>query len=65
MKALKDFKKGEYFTLKNVEYPNDSQVWIKGEYDRSLRAYECTNFSDISRFKYITGNTYVYDEFIF
>lgn len=32
---LKDIKKGEYFTLKPIAEPKESQVYIKEEYDRS------------------------------
>ena len=33
--AIKNLKKGEFFTKKSIEYPTDRQVWIRGEYDHS------------------------------
>lgn len=44
---LKELKKGEYFTIKNIEYPTDSQVFIKGDYDRSTKTYNCAKCSDV------------------
>lgn len=62
---LSDLKKGEYFTLKDIEYPKESQVFIKGEYDRSEKAYYCDKFSDISSCKILKGNKLVYTDFYF
>ena len=39
---IKDLKKGAFFTKKPVDNPKESQVWIRGEYDRSEKKYECT-----------------------
>lgn len=61
MKALKQLKQGEYFTLKEIEFPKESQVWIKDEYDREEKAYLCYNFADTSKDKYIKGDKQVYD----
>lgn len=44
---LKDLKKGEYFTIKEIEFPKDSQVFIKEEYDRSTKKFQCAQCSDI------------------
>ena len=63
--ALKDLKRGEYFTLKPIEEPKDSQVYVKGDYDRSQKKYECDKFSDISACRYLKANTMVYTDFIF
>jgi len=53
--------KDKYFKLK----PTDSApVWVKGDYDRSLRAYECYTF-DGDRERYISGKTIVYAGFWF
>ncbi|MBR3564715.1 MAG: hypothetical protein IKN39_04530 [Clostridia bacterium] len=61
MKALKKLKQGEYFTLKEVEEPKESQVWIKDEYDREEKAFLCYNFANTSKWKYIKGDKQVYD----
>lgn len=62
---LKELKKGDYFTLKDIEYPNDAQVWIKGDYDCSTKTYSCVNFSDINRERFIKANKQVFVDFIF
>lgn len=61
MKALKKLKQGEYFTLKEIEEPKESQVWIKDEYDREEKAFLCYNFANTSKWKYIKGDKQVYD----
>lgn len=62
---LKDLKIGEYFTLKPIEEPKESQVYIRGKYDRSEKKYSCIKFSDISFEKMINGDKEVYTDFIF
>lgn len=62
---LKDLKKGEYFTLKPIEEPKENQVYIRGEYDRTEKKFECGKFSDISYTRYIDGNREVYTDFTF
>ena len=41
---LKELKKGEYFTRKNIPYPTDNQVYIRGDYDRTSKKYSCLHF---------------------
>ncbi len=62
---LKELKKGEYFTIKPIENPTEKQVYIKGDYDRSAKNYECTRFDDISEFRNFSGNRQVYTDFTF
>ena len=62
---LKDLKIGEYFTLKPYSKPTEKQVYIRGEYDRTERKYECGKFCDISYSRYLKGDTEVYTEFTF
>lgn len=64
---LKDLKRGEYFTLKsfNGGEPSENQVYIRGEYDRAMRKYECGKYSDISYSRYISGEKEVYTDFTF
>lgn len=62
---LKDIKRGEYFTKKAVEYPTDNQVFVRGEYDRELRKYECHRFDDVNSTCFISGSKEVYTDFIF
>lgn len=65
MKTVKELKKGEYFTLKPIAEPKDSQVFIRGEYDRSEKKYECSKFSDFCYSRLLKPTTVVYTEFIF
>ena len=62
---LKDLKKGEYFTIKPLENPKESQIYIRGEYDRSTKKYDCERFDDISYSKEFDGNKEVFTEFTF
>ena len=62
---VKDLKKGGFFTLKPLENPKENQVYIRGEYDRSSKKYDCGKFSDISYSRMIDGNKEVYTEFTF
>ena len=62
---LKDLKIGEYFTLKPIENPTEKQVFIRGEYDRTEKKYECGRFDDISYTRYLKGDTEVYTDFTF
>lgn len=62
---LKDLKKGEYFTLKPIDEPSNKQVYIRGDYDRAERKYECIKFSDVNYCRYISGDKEVYTDFIF
>ena len=63
--TVKELKKGDYFTKKNIEYPKDNQVWIRDEYDRTEKKYLCYNFSDVNRWAYLKGTAEVYTEFTF
>lgn len=63
--TLKDLKTGEYFTLKPIENPTEKQVFIRGEYDRTEKKYECGRFDDISYTRYLSGKTEVYTDFTF
>lgn len=63
--TIKDLKKGEFFTRKPIENPKESQVWIRGEYDKSAKAYEATRFDDISHSVLLGRTTGVYTDFTF
>ena len=62
---VKDLKIGEYFTIKPIEEPKESQVYIRGEYGRSAKKYCCGKFSDISASRLFDGNKEVYTDFTF
>ena len=46
--TLGALKKGDWFTLKPIAEPKDSQVYEKGDYDRSEKKYSCGRRDDIS-----------------
>lgn len=63
---LKSLKKGDYFTLKDIPEPKESQVWVKDEYDKSSRKFICLKFTDyLGNGKEMDGNKMVYTDFIF
>lgn len=58
---LKDLPKGEFFKRK----PASGKVYVRGEYDRSIRKYCCDDWHDISRGIELRGTTIVYANFEF
>jgi len=62
---LKNLKTGDYFTMRPVEEPKESQVWVRGEYDRSERAYWCYRFTDVNAGHYMKASRIVCTEFYF
>ena len=62
---LRKLRPGAWFTKKQYDYPKDSQVWIKGEYDKKEKGYWCTKFSDIGDFQLIKSTCPVYTDFTF
>ena len=65
VKKIKDLKKDEFFTLKPIEYPKESQVWVFGGYDRSDRTYCAIKYSDIGDSRCFKGDKEVYTGFTF
>lgn len=63
--TVKELKRGQYFTKKPLEYPADNQVWIRGEYDRTSKRYECIRFSDCNDFQYMKADKQVFTDFTF
>lgn len=62
---LKSLKQGDLFTLKDIPSPKDSQVYIKGEYDRATRTFGCTKYSDMNSWRDFKGDKMVYVDFYF
>lgn len=62
---LKELKKGDFFCKKAIEYPNENQVFIRGDYIRSEKKFEVYRFSDVNDTFYIKGDKEVFTEFIF
>lgn len=63
--TMKELKKGEWFTLKPIANPRESQVYIRSDYDPSERKYWATKWSDIGDGKFISGDREVYTDFEF
>lgn len=64
-KELRELKKGDWFTIKELEYPKESQVYIRGEYDRSSKKYSCIKWDDMNAERFFKGNKTVFTEFTF
>lgn len=58
---IKDLKLGQFFITSN----KSRSVYMKSIYDRPSKKYECSNFDDISDYKYYNGNKIVYIGFTF
>ena len=63
--TIKDIKRDEMFTLKNIEEPTGKQVWLKSHYDRSTRKFVIYNFNDIGKSKLIDGSKEIFTNFTF
>lgn len=64
-KKLKDLKKGEYFTLKPIAFPAESQVYVRDEYDRSEKKYWVYKWSDVNAGRFMKGTKEVFTDFTF
>lgn len=64
-RRIKDLKKGEYFTLNPVEYPKENRVWIRGDYERSLKKYSVIKWCDMCHESFMKGDREVYVDFEF
>lgn len=62
---LKNLKSNTYFTKKQLDFPNEDQVWVKSVFDRSSRKYLCYKFSDINCWCLISGDKDVFTDFTF
>ena len=62
---IQELKKGDYFTIKPIAEPKESQVFVYDGYDRSDRKYWATKFSDISVGRGFKKDTEVYVDFTF
>ena len=65
MVKLNTLKMGSFFTLKEIEDPKESQVYIKGEYDRASKSFSCIKFNDINSERFIKAEKLVYTNFTF
>lgn len=63
--TIRQIKKCTFFTLKPIEEPNESQVYVRDEYNRSTKKYEAYKFEDVSDFREFKGDKKVYIDFYF
>ena len=64
-RKIRELKFGEWFTLKPIAEPNDNQVYIRRDYDRTERKYECGRCDDISYSRLLKGDRIVYTDFVY
>ncbi len=62
--TLKNVKPGDWFTLKPIPEPKESQVWIKGGYNRADRDYTCERY-DGGGERFFKPDRKVYVDFYF
>ena len=65
LRELNELEKNSFFTLKELSNPKESQVYIKGEYDRKSKSFSCVKFSDINSERFIKADKLVYVGFTF
>lgn len=59
---LKDVKKGEFFRIS----PSDTApVWVRDDYNRSTKKYECYKFDDMNHLGEFNGTRMVIVDFEF
>ena len=63
--TIRELKQGDWFTKKPIENPNELQVWIRAEYDRSCKKYVCYKWGDLNYINLLKGDTKVYVDFVF
>lgn len=64
-KKVRELKKGDYFTKKDISEPDETQVWVRGDYCREDKKYIIYKFSDVNHFGLMSGDKEVYTEFYF
>ena len=67
MRAVKvrDLKLGEWFTVKPIDEPKETQVYVREGYDRTDKKYYCSKWCDIGSYRGFKGDKVVYTDFIF
>lgn len=62
---LKNLKKGDYFKVVKKNGELSTQVYVKGEYERTLKKYSTHKFEDVCNERFMKGETCVTTEFEF
>lgn len=65
--TLRELKPGSYFTLSPIEYPKESQVWVKEHagYDRASKTFACYGAANIAKERFFKPDRIVYCGFYF
>lgn len=61
MVVIQEVKKGDVLKIRAF----GKQIYLKGNYCRLNKAYECQNYFDISDFRYLKKDKIVFTEFEF
>lgn len=61
METLKNLKKGEYFKFRE----ESDIVYVKGDYDRSTKKFDCYKFDDVNSFRQFAADKFVFIDFEF
>lgn len=59
---LRELKKGDFFRLSSSD---TAPVWVRGEYNRSTKKYECYKFDDVNHWAELTSTRKVTTDFEF
>lgn len=62
---VKELKVGQYFTIKPIAEPKESQVFVLGCYCQGDKKYNCNRFDDINTRRSFPGDKEVYTDFVF
>ena len=58
IKTIKDLKRGDYFRIADTA---NAPIWVRCDYNRSTKKYECYRYTDINHFAEFKGNKKVYE----
>ena len=61
MTTLKTLKNGDYFKRKL----DSKKVYVKSDYDKSLKKFSCYDFNDVNSELFLKSNTIVFIDFEF
>ena len=64
-KTLRELKRGEWFTLKAIEEPDEMQVWVKDHYNRDEKTFTCHCFGDVNKERFFKASKKVCTGFTF
>ena len=55
--VLREVKRGDLFQLKP-----DGPIWVRGDYDRASKTYECYKWEDVNHYSYMKGSRKVWTD---